>query len=255
MNSDNNVIADRPFNTNDVVLSCKNLGKCYPQADGDLVVLENINLDIKLGEKLAIIGASGSGKSTLLNLLGGLDSPSSGEVCIYGQSLTSLDDKALSRIRNQTLGFVYQFHHLLPEFNALENVLMPLMIARANKKQSIEKAKALLESVGLSQRSTHRPSALSGGERQRVAIARALANDPACVLMDEPTGNLDREASDSIELLMDDLSKQLNTAFVVVTHDHAVANRMDCIYRLDAHQLDLDKTQQSAIDTQLGQSL
>lgn len=255
MNSDNKVITDRPFNTNDVVLSCKNLGKCYPQVNGDLVVLDNINLDIKLGEKLAIIGASGSGKSTLLNLLGGLDSPTSGEVSIYGQSLTSLDDKALSRVRNQTLGFVYQFHHLLPEFNALENVLMPLMIARANKKQSIEKAKALLDSVGLSQRSTHRPSALSGGERQRVAIARALANDPACVLMDEPTGNLDRDASDSIEQLMDDLSKQLNTAFVVVTHDHAVANRMDSIYRLDSHQLNLDKTPQSLIDTQLGQSL
>lgn len=255
MNSDNKVITDRPFNTNDVVLSCKNLGKCYPQVNGDLVVLDNINLDIKLGEKLAIIGASGSGKSTLLNLLGGLDSPTSGEVSIYGQSLRSLDDKALSRVRNQTLGFVYQFHHLLPEFNALENVLMPLMIARANKKQSIEKAKALLDSVGLSQRSTHRPSALSGGERQRVAIARALANDPACVLMDEPTGNLDRDASDSIEQLMDDLSKQLNTAFVVVTHDHAVANRMDSIYRLDSHQLNLDKTPQSLIDTQLGQSL
>ena len=195
-------------------------------------------LTILPAERIAIVGASGSGKTTLLNLLGGLDKPSTGDVSILGQSLLSLDDQALSAMRNKTLGFVYQFHHLLPEFTALENVLMPLMIARKNKQQSIQIATELLASVGLSQRVTHRPSALSGGERQRVAIARALANNPACVLMDEPTGNLDRQASDSIERLMDDLAQQLNTAFVVVTHDQNVAARMDSIYRLEARRLE-----------------
>ena len=220
------------------VLSCSHLGKSYTEGEQQLTVLKDIALSIMPAERIAIIGASGSGKSTLLNLLGGLDQPSTGEVTILGQSLLSLSDQALSEIRNQSLGFVYQFHHLLPEFTALENVLMPLMIARQNKQQAINKATELLAAVGLSQRSSHRPSALSGGERQRVAIARALANNPACVLMDEPTGNLDRQASNSVERLMDDLSKQLNTAFVVVTHDQSVASRMDSIYHLDACQLE-----------------
>lgn len=214
------------------VLACSNLGKCYSEGEQQLTVLEQVELRISPAERIAIVGASGSGKSTLLNLLGGLDQATSGEVSILGQSLVALDDQALSEIRNKTLGFVYQFHHLLPEFTALENVLMPLMIARKNKQASINKATELLAAVGLSKRSTHRPSALSGGERQRVAIARALANDPACVLMDEPTGNLDSQASDSIEHLMDELSQQLNTAFVVVTHDQHVAARMDSVYRL-----------------------
>lgn len=222
----------------DPVLNCIDLGKSYSEGEQQLTVLKHVALSIMPAERIAIIGASGSGKSTLLNLLGGLDQPSTGEVKILGQSLLSLSDQALSEIRNKSLGFVYQFHHLLPEFTALENVLMPLMIARQNKQQAMSKATELLEAVGLSQRSTHRPSALSGGERQRVAIARALANNPACVLMDEPTGNLDRQASDSVERLMDDLSKQLNTAFVVVTHDQSVASRMDSIYRLDACQLE-----------------
>jgi lipoprotein-releasing system ATP-binding protein len=221
------------------VLSCCNLGKSYWQADQELQVLSGINLQIKKAEKIAIVGASGSGKSTLLNLLGGLDAPSTGTVSILGQSLVALDDKQLSQVRNQTLGFVYQFHHLLPEFTALENVLMPLMIARQDKQQSLATAEKLLATVGLSNRTSHRPSALSGGERQRVAIARALANQPACVLMDEPTGNLDKKASDSINQLMDDLSSQLSTAFVVVTHDDQVAARMDSIYRLDAQGLEL----------------
>lgn len=221
------------------VLNCCNLGKSYWQADQELQVLNDINLQIQKAEKIAIVGASGSGKSTLLNLLGGLDAPSTGTVSILGQSLAELDDKQLSQIRNKTLGFVYQFHHLLPEFTALENVLMPLMIARQDKQQSLATAEKLLASVGLSNRSSHRPSALSGGERQRVAIARALANQPACVLMDEPTGNLDKKASDSINQLMDDLSSQLSTAFVVVTHDDQVAARMDSIYRLDAQGLEL----------------
>ena len=223
---------------NKPVLVCTDLGKSYSEAGQSLTILEQVALTILPAERIAIVGASGSGKTTLLNLLGGLDKPSSGDVSILGQSLLSLDDQALSAMRNNTLGFVYQFHHLLPEFTALENVLMPLMIARKNKQQSIQKATELLASVGLSQRATHRPSALSGGERQRVAIARSLANNPACVLMDEPTGNLDRQASDSIERLMDDLSQQLNTAFVVVTHDQTVAARMDSIYRLEACRLE-----------------
>ena len=222
---------------NKPVLVCTDLGKSYSEGGQSLTILEQVALTILPAERIAIVGASGSG-TTLLNLLGGLDKPSTGDVSILGQSLLSLDDQALSAMRNKTLGFVYQFHHLLPEFTALENVLMPLMIARKNKQQSIQIATELLASVGLSQRVTHRPSALSGGERQRVAIARALANNPACVLMDEPTGNLDRQASDSIERLMDDLAQQLNTAFVVVTHDQNVAARMDSIYRLEARRLE-----------------
>jgi len=220
------------------VLVCTDLGKYYSEGGQQLTILDKVSLTISPAERIAIVGASGSGKTTLLNLLGGLDQPTTGDVTILGQSLLSLNDQALSDMRNNTLGFVYQFHHLLPEFTALENVLMPLMIARKNKQQSIQRAAQLLDSVGLSQRATHRPSALSGGERQRVAIARALANNPACVLMDEPTGNLDSQASDSIERLMDDLSKQLNTAFVVVTHDQNVAARMDSIYRLEACRLE-----------------
>ena len=220
------------------VLVCTDLGKYYSEGSQQLTILDKVSLTISPAERIAIVGASGSGKTTLLNLLGGLDQPTTGDVTILGQSLLSLNDQALSDMRNNMLGFVYQFHHLLPEFTALENVLMPLMIARKNKQQSIQRAAELLDSVGLSQRATHRPSALSGGERQRVAIARALANNPSCVLMDEPTGNLDRQASDSIERLMDDLSKQLNTAFVVVTHDQHVAARMDSIYRLEACRLE-----------------
>lgn len=223
--------------TNDVLV-CTDLGKHYIEGEQQLTILENVALRIAPAERIAIVGASGSGKTTLLNLLGGLDQPSTGDVTILGQSLLSLNDQDLSDMRNNTLGFVYQFHHLLPEFTALENVLMPLMIARKNKQQSIQRATELLDSVGLSKRVQHRPSALSGGERQRVAIARALANNPACVLMDEPTGNLDRQASDSIERLMDDLSQQLNTAFVVVTHDQNVAARMDSIYCLEACKLE-----------------
>jgi lipoprotein-releasing system ATP-binding protein len=223
--------------TNDVLV-CTDLGKHYIEGEQQLTILENVALRIAPAERIAIVGASGSGKTTLLNLLGGLDQPSTGDVTILGQSLLSLNDQDLSDLRINTLGFVYQFHHLLPEFTALENVLMPLMIARKNKQQSIQRATELLDSVGLSKRVQHRPSALSGGERQRVAIARALANNPACVLMDEPTGNLDRQASDSIERLMDDLSQQLNTAFVVVTHDQNVAARMDSIYCLEACKLE-----------------
>ena len=228
----------KAVSVNKPVLVCTDLGKSYSEGGQSLTILEQVALTISPAERIAIVGASGSGKTTLLNLLGGLDKPSTGDVSILGQSLLSLDDQALSAMRNKTLGFVYQFHHLLPEFTALENVLMPLMIARKNKQESIQIATELLASVGLSQRVTHRPSALSGGERQRVAIARALVNNPACVLMDEPTGNLDRQASDSIERLMDDLSQQLSTAFVVVTHDQNVAARMDSVYCLEARRLE-----------------
>lgn len=222
----------------DIVLHCDNLNKSYAQGSEAIQVLHGVQLEIRRGERLAIVGASGSGKSTLLNLLGGLDAPDSGEVRILGQSLDAMDDKSLSQMRNRTLGFVYQFHHLLPEFSALENILMPLMIARKSKDQALAKAKHLLDAVNLSARAGHKPSELSGGERQRIAIARALANDPACVLMDEPTGNLDSVATAGIEALMHHLAEQFNTAFVVVTHDEQVARGMDSIYRLEDGRLE-----------------
>jgi len=223
----------------DLTLELSNIAKNYNVGQENGVnVLRSVDLKIKAGEIVALVAPSGAGKSTLLHIAGLLDTPDTGQVKIAGQDVTGLSDRKRTAIRREDVGFVYQFHHLLPEFTALENVLMPLMIALKNKQQSIQIATELLASVGLSQRVTHRPSALSGGERQRVAIARALANNPACVLMDEPTGNLDRQASDSIERLMDDLAQQLNTAFVVVTHDQNVAARMDSIYRLEARRLE-----------------
>ncbi len=219
------------------ILSCTNLCKSYFQGNDELLLLSNINLCVSRGERIAIVGASGSGKSTLLNLLGGLDLPTNGAVQINGKPLANLNDIQLSQLRNKELGFVYQFHHLLPEFDALENVAMPLMISGLGKSAAFEKASLMLKSVGLADRANHQPSALSGGERQRVAIARALINEPACVMMDEPTGNLDRKSSMSIELLMESLSQQLSTAFVVATHDELVAERMDKIYRLENTEL------------------
>ncbi len=209
------------------VLECQQVSKHYGQGALAVNVLSNVNLRILPGERVAIVGASGSGKSTLLNILGGLDVPDSGEVRVANQHLSRLSADERGRLRNRSLGFVYQFHHLLPEFTALENVSMPLLIGRHSIAESKARALALLTRVGLAKRVNHKPSELSGGERQRVAIARALVTNPACVLMDEPTGNLDTHAAESIQSLMLDLNSSIGTSFVVVTHDPRLAARMD----------------------------
>ncbi len=208
------------------VLEAAELGKTYRDARREIVVLDGLALSVAAGEWLAIVGASGAGKSTLLNLLGGLDTPSTGEVSVAGQSLSRMSENERSQWRNQRLGFVFQMHHLLPEFTALESVAMPARIGGAPKQEAEAKAKALLEQLGLAERLSHRPAALSGGERQRVAIARALVNEPACVLMDEPTGNLDPDTAEQVLAAMSEL-RDRDTAFVVVTHDPAIAQRMD----------------------------
>ena len=227
------------INKNEVkeVLKCTSLCKTYDEGDSKVTVLDNIELTIRRGERVAIVGSSGSGKSTLLNLLGGLDTPSSGDVAVAGQSLLSLDANQRGLLRNQHLGFVYQFHHLLGEFSALENVLIPLMIAKEPAKAARTRAVDLLNRVGLGGRLEHKPSALSGGERQRVAIARAMVTYPDCVLMDEPTGNLDQETAESVQSLMWELNKDFGLSFVIVTHDQALAHSMDRLFELKQRQL------------------
>lgn len=209
------------------LLRCTHLTKEYNDGENSIKVLKSINFSINKAEQVAIVGSSGSGKSTLLHLLGALDKPTSGEVTFEKQNIFAFSSNQQAKFRNQSLGFVYQFHHLLPEFSALENVAMPLLIAKKHIKQATEMAKEMLDKVGLSHRNSHKPSELSGGERQRVAIARALVTQPKLILADEPTGNLDQKTGESIYQLLSDLREQMHTSFVVVTHDIQLAKRLD----------------------------
>jgi lipoprotein-releasing system ATP-binding protein len=217
------------------ILSCRNLGKSYEEGPESVEVLAGLQLELHPGERVAIVGTSGSGKSTLLNLLGGLDTPTQGSVWLDGEELSALSEKNRGLLRNRSLGFVYQFHHLLPEFTALENVCMPLLIGKTAIPEARQRATALLERVG--HRLEHKPAELSGGERQRVAIARALVNKPGLVMLDEPTGNLDSHTAQGIQDLMLELSTSMRTAFLVVTHDMNLARQMDRVLHLQEGRL------------------
>ena len=212
---------------NSTVVTCEQLEKTYSQGPQLVQVLRGVNLQVGRGERIAIVGSSGSGKTTLLNLLGGLDLPTGGRVTIAGKDLAQVDETERGILRNKHLGFVYQFHHLLGEFSALENVCMPLLIGNLSMTEAAERARVMLEKVGLDSRLQHKPSELSGGERQRVAIARALVTEPSCVLLDEPTGNLDRNTANEIHALMNYLNEKLEISFIVVTHDVLLASSLE----------------------------
>lgn len=217
---------------NNTVISCHNLIKQFSQGELAVSVLKGVNLNLAKGEMLSIVGASGSGKSTLLHLLGGLDAPTSGEIQILGQDIANIDEEKRCQLRNGSLGFIYQFHHLLPEFSALENVAMPLLIRRLQNREAYDRAEEILKQVGLGHRLSHTPGELSGGERQRAAVARALVTQPACILADEPTGNLDRRTAESVFDLMLELNHKVNASLIIVTHDPQLANRAKYVKQL-----------------------
>ncbi|MEQ9563881.1 MAG: lipoprotein-releasing ABC transporter ATP-binding protein LolD [Woeseiaceae bacterium] len=220
------------------VLTCRNVTRRFAEGDSVLEVLSGVNLQVRAAERLAIVGTSGSGKTTLLQIMGGLDDPSDGEVIVGGHRLANTSELKKSELRNRYIGFVYQFHHLLPEFTAQENVAMPLLIRRQRKDAALAEAAELLDRVGLGQRLTHKPGELSGGERQRAAVARALITRPSLVLADEPTGNLDAGNGEHVLQLMLELNRELETSLVIVTHDQSIANRMDRILRLEKGKLE-----------------